>query len=97
MTKARKREDEVIHKCVDGFVDWVEELVGAEEISRIEAQDVYRKLKRLFPIRDLFPSSAIMKEKLRQRQGTHPEANFPDKDKWKPKHMFDTKPKRVTL
>lgn len=80
------------------FVDCVETRVYNEEITRSEATEVYRKFKRLFPLRDMFPSPHLLKEKIQKRLGTHTAPNLPGTaPKVRAKNLFDNSPKRVAL
>lgn len=87
----RERRKYVDVVVTDAFVSSVEDMVASDSITRKEASDTYRRLKQLFPIRDLFPSPEALKENIRRRlqllkqEGPMP---LPDR-KAKKKHMFD--------
>lgn len=94
----KQRQEDVDSLLTSDFVDRVETRVYNGEITRLEATEAYRKLKRLYPIRNLFPSVALLKEKLKARQGTFTKPNLPDvKEKPRRKNMFETAPERVVL
>jgi len=85
--KARREHVKVI--LIDKFVDDVEEAILSGEISREEAIETYRDLKKCFPIPDLYPSSERLKEDIQRRMssGMHePVILTPVK---KPKNMLD--------
>jgi hypothetical protein len=62
------------------FVDKIEERIYQGAITRAEANELYRKMKQLFPIRNLFPSPELLKENIdkRLRKGTHAPVPLPD-------------------
>lgn len=75
---------------IDDFVDAVEKRVFSEELSRTEATKLYQKMKRLFPVRDLFPSPELLKETIKRRLGTHEPVPLPGSEPaFKRKHLFD--------
>lgn len=96
--KMRKdRLDHVINTATQDFVDSVENRVYHGEFTRAEASEIYRRMKRIFPIRNLFPNPELLKEKLKARQGTFIEPNLPGKKLVvKRKHLFD-RAERVIL
>lgn len=63
----RARRNYVRSSAVDGFVGIVEERVYQGEYTRDEAREIYRDLKKAFPIHDLYPSPALLKENIKQR------------------------------
>lgn len=82
------------------FVDRIETRISTGEITRSEGTEVYRKLKQLFPIRNLFPAPELLKARLLARQGTFtkpkiPGSNFEEKPRRK--NMFEEFPERVVL
>ena len=89
-----ERRKYVEYLATEGMVSYVEDLVATEQITRAEAREIYLKLKRSFPIRDLFPSVEALKEGIKRRLLTkthHPiPSPLPDlKPKEKLKHAFD--------
>lgn len=87
--KRRERRELVRLQAVDDFVSSVEDRVANEEFSRSEATELYTELKRIFPIKSLFPSNQWLKDKIRSRLGNHVTPNFPDKkEKKKGKNLF---------
>lgn len=94
----RARQEHVINLVTQEFVDSVEMKVYHGEITRTEATEVYRRMKQLFPIRNLFPSTELLKENIKKRLGKHIEPNLPGKVvKVRAKNLFDNSPKRVAL
>lgn len=84
----KARRDYVFNLLTQDFVDSVEQRVYHAEITRSEATELYRSMKLVFPIRNLFPNPELLKEKIKNRLGKHIQPNFPDK-KEKPKHAFE--------
>lgn len=86
----RERRKYVDHVVTDAFVSSIEDMVASNALTRQEASETYRRMKQLFPIRDLFPSTEALKENIRRRltvlkqEGAMP---LPDR-KVKKKHMF---------
>lgn len=94
----RARRDFVDNLVSQEFVDTVEMHVYNGQITRQEATEIYRRMKQLFPIRNLFPNPELLKENIRKRLGTHVTPNLPDKKPTvRPKNLFDNSPKRVAL
>lgn len=93
----KHRRDYVDMQATDDFVNAVEERVYSGIYTREEAKELYRKIKLLFPIRNLFPAPELLKENIKKRlaSGTHAPVPLPDAIiKAPPKHAFD-KPKLV--
>lgn len=93
----RHRRDYVDMQATDDFVNAVEERVYAGIYTREEAKELYRKMKLLFPIRNLFPAPELLKEAIKKRKanGVHEPVKLPDADiPAAPRHAFD-KPKLV--
>lgn len=91
-----ERRKHVEYLATYEMVSRIEDLVATEQITRAEAKEVYLKLKRAFPIRDLFPSTEALKEGIKRRLLTkvhHPiPVPLPDlKPKEKLRHAFDKK------
>lgn len=86
--KKRERELHVTVTAVDGFVSFVEDRVMSGEFTRIEAQEVYRRLKKSFPIKDLFASPEALKETIQRRRasGMHEPSPLP---KPRRRHMLE--------
>lgn len=63
----QQRRENVDTLAVDGFVSHVEDMVANQIVTREEATEVYIKLKKSFPIRDLFPSVAVLKANIQKR------------------------------
>lgn len=94
----RARQEYVINLVTQEFVDSVEMKVYHGEITRTEATEIYRRMKQLFPIRNLFPSTELLKDNIKKRLGKHVEPNLPGKVvKIRPTNLFDNSPKRVAL
>jgi|SRR5579872_1089984 len=94
----RARQQFVDNLVTQEFVDSVEMHVYNGQITRQEASEIYRRMKQLFPIRNLFPKPELLKENIRKRLGTHVTPNFPDKKPTvRPKNLFDNSPKRVVM
>jgi len=94
----RARRQFVDNLVTQDFVDSVETRVYNGEITRPEATEIYRRIKGLFPLRNLFPNPELLKENIRKRLGKHTAPNFPDKKPVvRPKNLFDNSPKRVAL
>lgn len=90
LRKARRQF--IKQDAVDGFVSYVEDQVYHGTYTRDEAKELYREMKKTFPIRDLFPSPRLLKEAIRKRlaSGIHTPVSLPDlKEKKKRKHAFD--------
>ncbi len=87
----QQRRENVDTLAVDGFVSHVEDMVANQIVTREEATEVYIKLKKSFPIRDLFPSVAVLKANIQKRLTTEAHqpipAPLPDVKKEK-KHAF---------
>lgn len=64
----RERKNQVAVIVTQGFVDFIEERVADETITRAEATEEYTKLKKLYPITELFPSVLLLKEKIQKRR-----------------------------
>jgi hypothetical protein len=89
----RARREYVKKMAVDGFVDRVEENVSNGTFTRDEAKELYRELRKCFPIRDLFPSPQLLKEAIKRRLAAkiHEPVPLPGrKPKRKLKHAFDS-------
>lgn len=94
----RARREFVDNLVAQEFVDTVEMHVYNGEITRQEATECYRRMKRLFPIRNLFPNPELLKENIKKRLGKHTTPNLPGKTVTiRPKNLFDNSPKRVAL
>lgn len=98
----RERERHVNEIMTHEFVSCTEDRVINGEISRSEATEVYRKLKRLFPLRNLFPSSEWLKASIKNRLGKHSDVGvkLPADKKEAPRKrrtLLDPIPERVTL
>ena len=94
----RARRDYVDNLIAQEFVDTVEMHVYNGAITRQEAAECYRRMKRLFPIHSLFPSPELLKENIKKRLGKHVEPKLPGTaPKVRPKNLFDNSPKRVAL
>jgi hypothetical protein len=94
----RARREFVDNLVTQEFVDSVEMNVYNGNITRQEASEVYRRMKQLFPIRNLFPKPELLKENIKKRLGKHVEPNLPGKVvKIRAKNLFDNSPKRVAL
>jgi len=63
----RSRRDFVRQDAIDALVNHIEERVYQGEYSREEAKELYRDAKKVWPIRDLFPSPERLKEDIRRR------------------------------
>lgn len=87
MRKARQEYVEVF--LTDKFVSDIEDAVINGDITRDEATEAYRKLKKCFPISNLFPATERLKETIQKRiaSGIHAAVELP---KPKRKHMFDS-------
>lgn len=87
----RERRKFVKTDATDGFVSYVEDQVINGSYTRGEANEIYRELKKCFPIRDLFPSTEALKENIRRRLVVlKQEGRMPlPGSKPKKKHMFD--------
>jgi hypothetical protein len=93
----RYRRNYVDQQATDDFVHAVEERVYQGIYTRDEAKELYRKMKQLFPIRDLFPAPALLKEAIKKRKALaiHEPVPLPGADiASAPKHAFD-KPKKA--
>lgn len=94
----RARREFVDNLVAQEFVDTVEMHVYNGEITRQEATECYRRMKRLFPIRNLFPNPELLKENIKKRLGKHVTPNLPGSaPKVRPKNLVDNTPKRVAL
>lgn len=94
----RARREFVDNLVAQEFVDTVEMHVYNGEITRQEATECYRRMKRLFPIRNLFPNPELLKENIKKRLGKHVTPTLPGSaPKVRPKNLFDNTPKRVAL
>jgi len=96
----RDRKDFVTNIVLMDFTDRIETRVMNEEISRAEAQELYTRLKRVFPtVKDIYPSHNRLKEKINKRLGTHSPVPLPDRvvPKKKPSFFDPQPPKRVVL
>ena len=69
--KRRARREVVTTEAADEFTSAVEDMVANDKWSRSEATEVYRKLKQLFPVKDLYPSTEPLKARILRRLGTH--------------------------
>ena len=96
----RDRKVYVESMMLDQFVDDVEMQVYNEVISRAEANEVYRRLRRVFNTnREISPSPRLLKENIRKRMasGINAKVDLPKEEKpqpavKKPRHMFEKKP-----
>lgn len=67
----RKERREYVHVfLIDKFVSDIEDAVSFGDISREEASEAYRDLKKCFPIKDLYPSVETLKENILSRQSS---------------------------
>lgn len=64
----KKRRQYVESLATYDFVDKIEERVYQGAITREEAKELYVMMKRLFPIRELFPSPELLKEAIKKRR-----------------------------
>lgn len=80
-TMRRARRNYIRSDFIDGAVHYIEERVYDNVYSREEAKEIYRDLKKCFPVRDFFPSPELLKENIRRRiaSGTHAPVALPDK------------------
>jgi hypothetical protein len=86
----KQRRQRVMEDITYEYVSLTEDKVADETITREEAIEVYRNLKKCFPIPSLYPSVELLKEAIRKRQGTFIEPKLPDVPaKPKLKHAFD--------
>lgn len=91
----KKRREFVEQQAIDDFVNSVEERVYHGAYTREEAKEVYRRFRQVFPrVRDLFPSTELLKEAIRRRReaGIHDPVPLPDalpQLTGKRRHMFD--------
>lgn len=94
----REHQAYITRMLTSDFVNSVEQRVYNGDIGRKDATEIYRILKKGFPIREMFPDAKWLKEQITRRLGKHTEAKLPDAVK-KPvrRHMFDTGPERVIL
>lgn len=83
----RARRIQVDNEAIDEFTDKIEDKVLNGEWTRSEATEVYRKLKILFPVRNIFPSTEKLKENIHKRMtnGVHAPVDIPN---GKRRHMF---------
>lgn len=63
----KERREYVELDSTYAYVSYVEDQVAAGKYSRDEAVELYRKMKNLFPIRDMFPEQTKLKEAIRAR------------------------------
>ena len=99
VSKGRKmrqlKEDRAVLTGVDGFVDLIEERVASGFYDREDAKILYSRLKKCFPIKDLFPSPPLLKEAIEKRinSGTHAPVELPPvvQEEKKPRTVFDKK------
>lgn len=67
-------KQETIDLLADDFVSSVEDRVADGKVSREEATETYRRLKQLFPTRNLYPSVSWLKSSIeKRRQNGHHE------------------------
>lgn len=88
----RARREFIKKQAVDDFVDRVEERFFQGIYTDAERKELYRDIKKCFPIRDVFPSPELLKEAINKRRalGIHNPVPLPDwKEKARPKHMFE--------
>ncbi len=87
LRRARRRFVEA--QAIDDCVNAIEERVYAGVYTRDEAKELYRNLKKVWPVRDLFPCGEALKEAIRHRMEAkiHEPVKLPDTNK--PKHAFD--------
>lgn len=86
MRKARREFVQVF--LTDKFVSDIEDAVLNGDITRDEATESYRDLKKCFPIENIFPATETLKDNIRSRMvsGIHAVVELP---KPRRKHMFD--------
>jgi hypothetical protein len=88
----RARRNWVRQDAIDAFVNHVEERVYAGVYTRKEASELYRDARKYWPVKDLFPSPERLKEDIKRRLAAHihePVNISNEKEKARPKHMFD--------
>jgi hypothetical protein len=89
----KERRQFVEDHLTDMFTSDIEDCVIDGTISREEASEIYLKLKKCFPIRNLFPSVDPLKERIQKRLKSHTHAVVDLPDSVEPvkkrKHMFD--------
>ena len=75
----KERQQFVRVFMVDKFTSEIEDSVLDGDISREEATEVYRDLKKCFPIPDLYPSVPLLKERIQKRLNsfTHAPVDLP--------------------
>lgn len=88
----RARRNYVRSLAIDSFVHDVEELVYNGTFTREEAKEIYRDMKKCFPVSDLYPNVQLLKENINKRRasGIHAPVVLPDGEQ-KPirRHLFD--------
>lgn len=62
------------------FTSVIEDKVADGEIKREDATEAYRRLKQLFPTRELYPSAGWLKSSIQKRRmnGHHAPVDLPD-------------------
>lgn len=86
----RERREYVRILLTDMFVSCIEEAVIDGVISREEANEQYRDLKKVYPIPNLYPAIEILKANIKSRMasGVNAAVDLPVV-KTKRKNMFD--------
>ena len=93
----RERKNFIRNTATQDFVDKTEDRVADGFYTRDEATELYRDMKKCFPIRNLFASTERLKDDIKKRlaSGLHTPVTLPKVEgKPKRKHLFD-KPAKV--
>lgn len=87
-------EQDVIDVLTEDFTSVIEDRVADGKITRAEANEAYRRLKQLFPTRNLYPAVDWLKGTIQKRRALHihDPVILPDPDKVGKKiNLFDKK------
>jgi hypothetical protein len=76
----KQRWEYVKNLATYDLTDKIEERVYQGAITREEARELYRMMKQLFPVRNMFPAPELLKENIKKRRasGTHDPVPLPD-------------------
>ncbi len=86
----RARRDYVRTSTIDEIVNVIEERVYQGTYTREEAKELYRDLKKCFPVRDFFPNPEVLKDNIKKRRasGIHAPVALPGSEKKEVKKAF---------